>query len=827
MSALTRDLRYALRALAQAPTVTFIIVAVLALGIGATTAIFSVFDQVLLRPSPFASMDRLMMVWETDRHSGTTREPASIPDYLDFAERSRRFGGLAAFAAGEATLVPDRGEPVRLAAMAVTHNFLPLVGIDTLAGRHFSREDDRRGSENVVLISEALWRRVLGGKPGAIGQSLRLDDEAYRVAGVVPASAEFGALQILSAAAYARGFADRGVHTQVDLWLPLRPDHQTSSRHNHPIFVVGRLAPDATRDAAHAEMSSIAADLERRFRDANDGRGTFVEPLRDVVFGPVKPPLTILIGAVGLLLLIAAANVANLLLVRGTARGREVALRSALGATAFHLGRQFLAEGLLLTLVSAAAGVTLATIALPLLVSWAPPETPRLHDVQIDWRILSVTLGVTIVVGIAFALVTMWQAWKVDVLSALKGESGYTASAGREGGRLRAALVAGQFALAMMLLVGVGLLLRSFWQVWRVDPGFDAGGVLKVEYQLPGSRYPARFADFPNFKEMHAFNRALVERVSGLPGVESAAIAGTHPLDPGFTNSFVVVGREDEARDWPEISLRNMTPGYFKTLQVARVEGRLFEESDGVSTPPVALINQTAARRFFTRQSPVGQRLAFWGITRTIVGVVADERTHGLTTATPPAVYVPLAQAPSRGAHSVLVRTRRPPMELAAAVRRAIHDLDPQLAVFAVEPLEETLARSVGTRRFTLLLSALLGAVALLLAAVALHGALSYDVSQRTREIGIRLALGADASGVRRLVFSRGLLIVFVGVALGLIGAFAVARLIASQLYEVAPTDPLTFLLVAVVLAVVALVACYVPTRRALRVNPMVALRTE
>ena len=821
------DVRMGVRMLRRAPAFASVAIFTLALGIGANTAIFSVVYGVLLRPAPFADLNRLVMVWETDRHSSTTREPASVPDYLDYSARATRFERLAALAAGEVNLTPTDGDPLRLVAMSVTHELLPMVGIAPIVGRAFSEQEDVRRGPSVVLISESLWGRLLNRDPAIVGRTLRFDGKPCTVVGVVPDAADFGMLQVLSAAAYSRGFADRGEHTRVDVWMPLQPDPESLPRETHPIFVLGRLAPGASRGSAQEEMAAIAADLEHAY-PVNEGRGVFVEPLLDVVFGPVRPALFVLLGAVGLVLLVASVNVANLLLARGTSRLREVAIRTALGAGAGRLARQFLVESLVLALVAASAGVGLAFVGLKGLLAIAPADVPRLSLVSIDIRVLGATLGVSLLIGVVFGMLPTLQARRVDLQTALKSGGGLLLSVGPGRSRLRPALVIAELAFAVVLVVGAGLLIKSFWQLRQVDPGFRPAGVLKAEYQLPPGRYPADFASWPNFKEMHAFTLALLHRAGALPGVESVAIAGNHPLDQGFTNSFVVVGREAEAKTWPEISVRRVTPGYFRTVGLGLVRGRLLQDSDATSAPAVLLVNEAAARLFFSSREPLGAQISFWGAARTIVGVVANERFHGLAAASPPGVYVPLAQAPSaNGAGVLLVRTSRDPVLLSAPIRAAVRELDPGLAVFGVEPLEETVSRSVSERRFTMLLLGLFAALALVLAATGIHGVLSYAVAQRTREIGVRVALGARPWRVVRLVLMEGLVLAVAGLVIGLAGAFALTRLLASLLYGTTPTDPVTFIGVTLFLMVVALAATCIPARHATRVDPVVALRTE
>ncbi len=822
LETLLQNLRFSFRLLVQNRGYTAVVVLTLALGIGANTAIYSVVHGVLLRPAPAQDLAGLAMVWETDRNSGTTREPASVPDYLDFLARSRSLDTMAAFMGDEVNLTPPAGEPVRLAAMSASSRFLPMLGVRPLLGREFTEAEDRPRGPHVALISESLWTRYFDRNPAAVGSTLTIDELPYTILGVVPDTADFGVLQVFSAAAYSRAYVDRGSRSQVDVWMPLQPDPQVYPRDTHPIFVLGRLAPGFANDSSQQEMTGISADLERSY-PVNRARGVFVEPLSEVVFAPVRPTLLILQAAVGLLLLVSCVNVANLQLARSTGRVREMAVRIALGAGRRTLLGQFMVENLVLTLISAAAGVSTAYAALKALLAIAPGDVPRISLVTIDLPVLATTLAVSVVIGLLFGLLPILHVRRVDLHEALRGGAGAPART-----RLRAALVVAELALAVVLVIGAGLLIRSFWRLRQVDPGFQAAGVLKAEFQLPAGRYPVNFSVWPNFKEIHAFSAALLMRASSLPGVEASALAGNHPLDPGFTNSFQIVGREAEARSWPEISVRRISPGYFETIGLPLIQGRLLRDSDSTTAPPVLLINAAAARRFFPGHDPIAAKIRFWGAERTVVGTVANEKFHGLAADEPPAVYLPLAQAPStNGAGVLLVRTAGDPLAVASAVRSAIREIDPALAVFGVEPLEETLSRSVSQRRFTVLLLVLFALAALALAAIGIHGVLSYSVAARTRELGIRMALGAPPAKVLGLVAGEGAVLALLGIVIGLSGALMLTRLMSALLYGVTPGDPATFIFVALFLGAVALGACYIPARRATRIDPAISLRVE
>jgi putative ABC transport system permease protein len=824
MRDLIAEFRQAVRSLARTPGFTLAVVLTLGLGIGANTAIFSVVDGVLLRPAPFADISRLTMVWETDRKSGTLREPASSPDFFDFQERSKRYERLAAFSPVTQTVTPAGGDPTRLAGLWVSHEFLPMVGIRPLLGSTFTAEQDRRGGPAVALISEALWTGSFGRDPNVVGRSINLGDEPHTILGVLPASADFGTLQILGMAAYRRGFADRGGRERVDVWTTLQAD-RGADRGNHPIFVMGRLAKGATVKTAQEEMTQITADLERLYPEPNDGRGAYVEALSAVVFGGVKPALFVMVGAVALVLLVACANVANLLLARGAARMREVTVRAALGASVGRLTRQFLVESAVLTGAGALVGIVLALAGLQLLLSLAPGSIPRVGAVGIDARVLAVTLGLTVLVGVTFGIVPAVQARRRGANLALQAESGRGASAGRTHRRFRSSLVVAELALAVMLMVGAGLLIKSLWRLYQVDPGFQTEGVLKAEFQLP-SKYPQRRSDFPQWQLIRQFGAEVRRRVAAAPGVTSVAIAGAHPLEAGYTSSITVPGREAEAADWPEPSIRMVDAGYQSTLKVPLVEGRPLSDADDLSAPPVLAINQTARTRFFGDRPALGQRIQLWGTERTIVAVLADERFHGLEEAASPAIYLPSGQAPIPNG-SILVRVTGDPAEFGPVLRGIVREVDREVPLYGMEPLNETLSHSTAQRRFTMLVLGVFAGVALLLAMVGVHGVLSYTVAQRTREIGIRMALGADRQSVRGLVMGQGARLVTAGLVLGVVGAIGGARLLSALLYGVHPNDPATFGAVALGLGAVALLASWLPARRAMRVDPIVALREE
>lgn len=816
---LSRDFRYAARTLRKSPGFAAAAVLTLALGIGANTAIFSVVDGVLLRPIPFADPDELYMIWETDRNSGTTREPASLPDYLDFRAQSERFEDMGALMFRQANIAAEGVAPARVSGLLVTPSLLSMLGVRPLVGRLFTTRDETERAR-LVILGEAFWRERFGGDEAVVGSSIRLNDAPFTIVGVLPSEAEFGFNQLLSRAAYA-GIA--GGRRSLDVWVFQALDPAQLPRQTHPIFVLGRLADGVTEAAARQELTRISAELEDLY-PANGGRGVFVESLTDVVFSPVRPTLMLLLGAVALVLLVACVNVANLLLARGTARGREVAIRAALGAGGGRLTRQFLAESAVLTGIAAVAGVALAYVGLEALLALAPAELPRVNNVHLDGRVLGATLGVSLLVAVVFGLVPALQARRVDMRGAL-AEAG-RGGAGRRSRMLRSALVVAEMALTVMLVSGAGLLVKSFWTLSGTDPGFNAEGVLRADFNLPTTRYPRDFTVWPDWPAHAAFSREVLASIRSAPGVEAAALAGAHPVDRGFTNSWLVVGREAEAASWPEISLRIVSPGYLETAELPLLEGRAFRDADDGRSPRVALLNQATVDRFFPDGTPVGQTVRMWGTSWRVVGVVGDERIHGLSEAAPPAMYVPFDQAPPSGG-SILVRAAGDPLALAGAVRAAVWEHDAELAVFDVEPLSETLSDSLGKRRFTMLLLSIFGAVALVLMAVGVHGVLSYAVAQQMPELGIRMALGAGRRRIVRMVVGRGLALAVAGIGIGLAGALAASGVLTSLLYRVGARDTATLGAVVGIVLASALAATLLPARRATAADPMQTLRAE
>ena len=817
---LARDLGLTVRSLRRTPGFTLAVVLTLALGLGAASAVFSVVDGVLLRPMPFPEPEELLVVWETDRDGGTRREPASVPDFLDFRERARSLEALAAFRAAQVNVARRDADPERVDAVAASHGLMRVLGVRPLHGRSLGPEDDRPGAPAVALLGEGYWRRALGADAGVVGSEIVVDEIPATVVGVLPSSAGYGLRQVLSAADYGGTLTERG---EVDVWLSLQPDPVASPRITHPIVLLGRRAEQTSTAEVQAELSAVAADLEREYPE-NADRGVHVEPLREVVVGPLRRPLAVLLAAVALVLLVACVNVAHLLLARGAARRRETAVRRALGAGDGQLLRHFLVETGVLTGLALAAGLGLAAVALRAARALVPSDLPGMGSLALDPRAVLASVAVAGAIALVFGIVPWVQA-RVQRAPASLGSREVGAGGGGPARGSRSWLVVVELALAVTLTIGAGLMLRSFWNLLHVDAGFATRGVVKAELRLPQSRYPRDFAVWPDWREIHRFHGEVRERVAALPEVERVALAAAHPLDRGFTNSFAVVGREAEATDWPEIRVRQVGPEYLAVLRVPVLAGRGLREGDRAGRPRVALVNRTAADRFFTVGSPVGQEVSMWGQTWRLVGVVGDERIHGLEEPAPPALYVPLAQAPSERA--VVLARGGDPETIVEALPGAIRAADPGLAPFGVEPLARTVAGSVARTRFVMALLAVFAALALLLAAMGVHGLLAYRVALRIPEIGVRMALGAVRRDVFGLIVREGLALAVAGLVFGALGGVLAGRLLGGMVFGVDGDDPLTWSAVVGAVLAAAVLATLAPARRAAGAEPLQVLRVE
>ncbi len=804
MNSLLQDLRFGLRMLVKKPAFTLIAIITLALGIGANAAIFSVVNAVLLRPLPYPNAERLMTIWENHmRRDGPEREWTSPPGFEDWRDQAKSFDHVVALQGWGPTLT-GQGDPEQLVGALVSHNTFEMLGVAPMLGRSFRPEEDQRGAEGVVIISHGLWQKRFGADPSLVGKTILLNGESRMVVGVMPAGFKFPII------------------ANADVWRPIQPALNAGCQRGCiTIRVMARLKPEATETQAQAELNTIAARIEQQFPDTNSKVGSTLIPLHEFLVGPVKPQMLALLVAVAFVLLIACANVANLLLARSAGRTTEIAIRASLGAGRWRIARQLLSESLLLAVIGGVVGLLLAYWLVDLLVSFSPQGTPRLDEIGIDRRALGYTLAVTMLTGLLFGTAPVWQLFKTDLNQSLRDGGKGLKTAGS--GRALSLLVVAETALALMLLVGAGLLIRSFIQLQSVDPGFNPRNVLTAVVTLPQTGYPER-------NQIAPFYSQLLERIRTLPGVQSAAAVSSLPL-AGFDTdaSFVIEGRPAPQPDQQPVAwYSSATPGYFRTMGMRLIAGREFNERDNESSPKAVIISETMARRYFPNEDPVGKRLGNgrpdgW---REIVGVTADVKHFGLSQDARVSMFFPHRQIPARRM-SIVTRTAADPSSLTSALRGAVAAMDKNLAVSNIIAMEEITAQSIGQERFTLLLLSIFAALALLLAMAGIYGVMSYAVAQRTREIGVRMALGAEAGNVLRLVIGQGMLLALIGVGIGLAGSLALSRLMKTMLFGVSATDPLTFIGVGALLALVALIACYVPARRASKVDPMIALRYE
>jgi putative ABC transport system permease protein len=803
-----RDLWCGARGLWKAPGFSVVALATLALGIGATTAIFSVVDAVLLKPLPFLDADRLVVVWESN--AAVTRE-SSFAAPWNLREWQRQVRALGAFAAihdlhVNLTGAPNQGAgPEELRAERVSSDLFPLLGVNPILGRAFSADEDRPGRADFALLSHRLWLRRFGGLAGIPGQSIRLDGVAYTVLGIMPA-----------------GFSE--LSSGVDIWLPLAldPDDPRAANLRY-LEVIARLAPGVGIERARSEMETVGARLEAANPGLDKGWRPVLVPVREEVAGHAEPALLTLAAAVGFLLLMACANVANLLLVRGAVRRREIAIRVALGASRGRVAAQLLSESVLLALAGGALGTALAHGGIGLLARFGPANLPGLARAALDGRVLLFTLAVSAGGGVLFGLAPAIQALETNVNASLT-EGGRGGTAGRGGRRMRNALVVFEMALAVVVLTGGGLLMRSFVRLRGADPGFQPAGLLTFRLPLAGGRNaaPGRRA---------AFLQEVESRIAALPGVLGVGAVNALPLEGlGVGTTFAVADRPAPPPDQrPMALMRTASPDYFRAMGIRLLAGRTFTSSDAAQAPPVVIVNRMLAGRFWPSENPIGRRLvmdAIGGRVAQVVGVVGDVKPEGLEGEDWPTVYNPYAQAPA-STMAVVVRTGRAPRSLAEVVEREVHNLDAAQQVAEVRTMEDVVAGVVAEPRFNAALLGIFAQIACLLAAVGIYGVISYDVSQRTHEIGIRAALGAQPAAVLKLILGQGARLAAWGIALGMAAAFALTRLMATLLYQVQPADAWTFSAVPLTLGAVALLASYIPSRRAMALDPMAALRHE
>ncbi len=807
MHKLLQDLHYAVRTLLKKPGFSLIAVITLALGIGSSTAIFTVVDAALLRGLPYKSPEQLYHLWERRPQQEFSQREFSYPDYQDY-QQNQVFEGIAAYTGGGGIL-SGRGEPERVLSPSATANFFSVLGVEPLLGRTFQPGEDKPGAPRVTVLTYGMWQRRFGGDTGIVGQPLTINGESYTVIGVLPASFQF-ALR------------------SADLWRPYQPtEAQLTRRFMHGTNVIGRLKPGVNVEQAQTELSVIAKRIEQEHNQSHAGTGIRLVPLQEQFVGNVRPILLVLLAAVGFVLLIACANVDSLLLTRSLSRQKEVAIRSALGANRWRVIRQMLTESVLLSLAGGVAGLLMANWGVDALVAALPESQlnslPFLKSLHIDARILGFSFGLSLLTGIVFGLAPALQSSRLDLNEVLK-EGGRTTAGGARH-RLRSAFVMTEIALAVVLLVGAGLMMKSLLRLLQTNVGFNPQNVLTMTVALPPGKYREPTA-------LVSFHQQLNERVRALPGVSSAGTVNILPLQGGNTTRFVVEGDPIPAPgEEIEANFRVVDESYFQTLGIPLMAGRMFDERDKADAPGVVMIGKTVADRIFAGRDPIGRRINYASIQGPpdlIVGVVGDVKIAGLDEAIRPVLYYPFRQSPSMTTNLV-VRTNADPTTLAGAIRNETRNMEPDVALFSVREMEELIADSPAAflRRFPALLIGIFAGVALLLASIGIYGVVSYSVSQQTHHIGVRMALGAQASDILKLVLKQALGLSLAGMAIGVLAALALMRLLRSLLYEVQTNDLGTFAFVVGTLFVVALLASYIPARRATKVDPLVALRYE
>ncbi len=802
---LQRDVLYGLRLLRKNPGFTVVAVLTLALGIGANTAIFSVIYNILARPLPVKNQDELSILWSTNLSRGANETLVSIPDYVHWRQHNQVFEDIAALATASYNLAGVT-ESVRASGLRISANTIRILGVEPALGRSFLPDEERPGAGRVVILSHALWQRSFGGDANVLGRTCQLDGEAYTVIGVMPAGFWFP-------------------QRNIDLWTPLTIDPDRDNRDLRTLLVVGRLKPGVMRSQAEAELNAIARRLEQGYPATNTGWGVRVTDLLNMNPSE-RMAFVFLLGAVGLVLLIACANVANLLLARAAARQKEIAIRAALGAGRARLFRQSLTESLLLAVLGGVSGFLLALWSVSLLEVASQGTSPLLEEIPVDWQIFSYSLALSLVASLVFGLVPAWQSSKPDLNEMLK-EAGWSSRSGT-GRRLRNALVVSQVSLAFILLIVAGLLLHSLVQLRQVDPGFEPDNLLTMSIALAPTEYPKDY-------QVSAFYQQVLERIEALPGVRSAGAVNQLPATGSRFNPTRTIAIEGRATpstdDRPFAAELIVTPSYFDTIGAPLLQGRALSAQDTAESLRVALISKTMARNYWPGESWVGKRFKFGGPDSdspwiAVAGVVGDVRNDDIDAPPLPQAYLPHAQNP-RHAMSVLVRTASDPLRLIDAVRTAIRAIDKSQPVFNVRTMNQILYEDLAGSHVLVGMIAVFASIALILAGVGIYGVISYSVSQRTHEMGVRMALGAQPRDIFKLVVGQGMVLTLAGVGVGLAASFTLTRFLESLLFGVSATDPATFAGVAFLLAAVALLACYLPARRATKVDPMVALRYE
>ena len=804
VAGLFQDLRYAVRTLSRHRGFASAAIVTLALGIGANTAMFSVVDSVLLRSLPYKDADRLVMVFETEPE--LPHAPVSVSDYLDWKDTNQAFESVSAGTVDTANLT-GTGEAKRVQIFPVSAGFFATLGVPPALGREFRNEENANKSK-VVVLTGALWRSRFGSDPAIIGRSITLSGEPYEVVGVMPSDLRFPAIWGL----------------KPDLWTPLDLGKRALSRGNHSLYVIGRLKPGNTVSRAQAEMEAIADRLSAQYPNTNAKIGARVMPLRELLAGDASKPLLILFAAVGFVLLIACANIANVLLTQAVARQREMAIRTALGASRLRLIRQLLVESILLGLAGGCVGLLLAGLATPAMLGLSPEGfLPQSTETSLNLEVLLFALSVSLLTGTLFGLFPAFRASRTDLNQGLK-DGMRTVGGSVRSARVRNLLVVTEVALALVLLTGAGLMVRSLEKLTAVDPGFDPKQVLTMRIDLPDAAYPT-------IEKVTTFFDNVIGRIDGLPGVEMAGAASQLPLNGGPNGQIQIEGRPaTPGFAGSLVQPTSVTIDYFRVMRIGRTEGRTFVKTDTMNSPNVVIINDTLAHTFWPGEDPLGKRLS-WGVSdkpewRQVVGVVRDTHESGMALKSMPEVFFPYAQAPDPSM-SLVVRSSLETSALVKAVREQIEQVDKDLPLYSIQPMTQRVAQSIGVTRYQALLMGILGLLALVLASVGIYSVVAYGVSQRTHEIGVRKSLGAKTGDILTLIVGSGMAFVLVGLAIGLAGALTLTRLMSALLFGVTARDPLTFVVVALVLAIVALVACCVPAWRASRIEPAMALRYE
>ena len=795
-----QDIRFALRMMRRNPSFTIIAILTLALGIGANSAIFSVVNAVLLRQLPFENPKRLVMMWGEDKREGLNRRVFSTGELVEYRQAQQSLTQLAAVDT-ESFNLTGGDQPERVQGARVSYDLFPLLAVKMFSGRAFLSNEETPGSDRVAVLSYGFWQRRFGSDPKILGQQLSLNGESYTVVGILPP--EFQLPRV-----------------DAEVWVPLALGPQQMSFDNNSLLVFGRLKPGLTLKRAQGDLNSIARRLEQSYPQTNMGIGVYLVPLNQEAVGEIRPALLILLSAVSFVLLIACANVANLLLARATGRRREIAVRHTLGASRRRLVRQLVTESLLLALIGGALGLLLALWGKQLLASRIPEYITRLKEISIDYRVLGFTLLISVLTGMIFGLVPALLTSRTDLNQALK-EGGQSLSGGSRRNRLGELLIISEVALALVLLIGAGLMITSFIRLQRVDPGFDTKNVLTMRLSLPASKYQTN--------QQGAFYQQVMERIKALPGVQYVGVINSLPISGADDETgFMIEGRPaPTAAEVPTVSFRLVSPDYFRAMGMYLKKGRYFEEED--IKHACIIINETMARRFWPDDDPLQKRIKIGGPEEPgpwlpIVGVVGDVKQFGLRHKDRATIYITLLEQP---AVSLVVRTTVPPLNLVQAVRNEVLAVDKDQPVYNIREMNQVVERSIAQPRLLANFLTVFAALSLVLAGVGIYGVMFYYVSQRTREIGIRMALGAQSKDVLRLVLRQGLRLTLIGLGIGLLAALALTRVISSFLYGVSFIDPLIYLSLPLLLGVVALLASYIPARRATTIDPLLAIRYE